>query len=148
NSIVTAGGRLTGTIDSVSVEFLGDTSTMMVLPASGTYTLTFTATGGGATIEVALGTGVQTTALTRYRDAAIPAGATATLVFGPGGVSTLTYKSGGTTQTVQPNAKLTGADLNLSPPSVSASADFSSGKGFVTLEASSPVGISQLWYSL
>jgi hypothetical protein len=149
---LTIAGTVSGDVPGVSANRLGQGVWQLVLPVSGTYTVTLKAKDEPLVVEINRGDGTTTSRAIRYRDVSLPAGADAILRFTDQGVDDLRYDSNGdgsVDSSVTPSASVSGASLDALPPTVALSRVLQGSDALVTVSATDTgSGVAQLMYSL
>jgi pimeloyl-ACP methyl ester carboxylesterase len=153
NSTALITGSLYGTVPNVQTYTLGEQVTMIVLPSTTEYGITFQATSRALGIEVTLGTGDGVTQAIRYQDVALTSGQAAKLHLTGAGVDNLRVDTNGdgTFPTeISPTINVNGDQAkDITPPVISFSFAFQGANTQVVISATDTgAGVKGLYYSL
>jgi pimeloyl-ACP methyl ester carboxylesterase len=146
-------GDVYGTVPGVTTYSLATSASMIIMPSTGEYNVTFGTTTTPMAITITIGPPGSATQAIRYVDVNQPSGLAAKMHFLTGSIGPLlidTNKDGTFATTVNPTASLTGSAVNdTTPPTVSFSASVAGAITTVAISASdSGSGVKDLFYSL
>jgi hypothetical protein len=141
-------------VPNVTYNLIGDKAVFVSMPTDKAYTITFRVGSDPLNVEILKGLDNRTpTQAVRYRDAVIPAGATAMLRITPEGIETLRYDADGNgtfESSVTPTVSLIGAAAaDVTPPSVRVSGIPQPSNVLVTIAAQDgESSVKAVYYSL
>lgn len=153
NSTALINGTLQLPVPGVDTYIIGEDAHMAIVPAGGTYTITFQTTGQPLAVEITAGTGDQVARAVRYQDLSLPGGVTALLTLSGTEVKALRYDADGDgafETTVTPTVDVIGVEAqDVEPPVITINATEQDSSTLITLTATdSGSGLSGLYYSL
>lgn len=141
-------------VPNVTYNLIGEKAVLVSMPTDKTHRIEFRVGSEPVSIEILRGLDNSTpTQAVRYRDAAIPAGATAIINLTPNGIETLRFDSNGDgilDGLVTPTASLIGAAAaDVTPPSVNISGNAQQSSVLVTIHAQdTESSVESVYYSL